>query len=275
MDTGKERYLDIKNSLMFVDVFANNHEVLKGLLQTLLKIDIDNITEVIGENTLTNGINILNPRLDIYCESDNELIDIEMQICNRGDLDKRMRFYQSCMDSSSLKRGSGSYNDLKECYVVFLCGFDPYDREQTIYKIDRCITNADKPIIIDSQDHWLLFDYTAWEKCPVDTGATANLLKYIQTGIPSDELTNDIDKIVRGTNLDKKKVNQMITVQEDMQYLYDAGIAKGEARGIAKGEAKYARLVDCLLADKRFDELSKISKDANLLNKLYEEYEIQ
>lgn len=268
---------------MFVDVFANNHEVLKGLLQTLLKIDIDNITEVIGENTLTNGINILNPRLDIYCESDNELIDIEMQICNRGDLDKRMRFYQSCMDSSSLKRGSGSYNDLKECYVVFLCGFDPYDREQTIYKIDRCITNTGKPIVINSEDHWLLFDYTAWEKCPVDTGATANLLKYIQTGIPSDELTNDIDKIVKETNLDKKKVNQMITVQDEMKNLYKVGkadgIAEGKAVGIAEGKAEgetsYGKLVDCLLADKRFDELSLISKDVNLRNKLYEEYEIQ
>lgn len=187
------------------------------------------------------------------------------------------------MDSSSLKRGSGSYNDLKECYVVFLCGFDPYDREQTIYKIDRCITNADKPIIINSEDHWLLFDYTAWEKCPVDTGATANLLKYIQTGIPSDDLTNDIDKIVKETNLDKKKVNQMITVQDEMKNLYKVGkadgIAEGKAVGIAEGKAEgetsYGKLVDCLLADKRFDELSVISKDVNLRNKLYKEYEIQ
>ena len=121
----------------------------------------------------------------------------------------------------------------------------------------------------------MLFDYTAWEKCPVDTGATANLLKYIQTGIPSDELTNDIDKIVKETNLDKKKVNQMITVQDEMKNLYKVGKADGIAKGKAEGETSYGKLVDCLLADKRFDELSLISKDVNLRNKLYEEYEIQ
>ena len=273
MNTDKAPYLDIKNSLMFVDVFANHPEVLRELLQRLLKITIDGDLKVNGEHSLINGTDVLNPRLDISCESNNELIDIEMQICNRGDIDKRMRYYQSCMDSVSLRRGTKSYNDLKECYVIFFCGFNPYkdilipENIQTIYRIERCITNTDKPAIINSQDHWLLFDYSAWEKCPVDTGATANLLKYIATGIPSDELTNEIDKIVKETNLDKKKVNQMITVQDEMKNLYKVGKADGQA--------SYGKLVDCLLADKRIDELKKISSDINLRNKLYEEYEIQ
>ena len=80
MNTDKAPYLDIKNSLMFVDVFANHPEVLRELLQRLLKITIDGDLKVNGEHSLINGTDVLNPRLDISCESNNELpIRINLQ----------------------------------------------------------------------------------------------------------------------------------------------------------------------------------------------------
>ena len=69
--------------------------------------------------------------LDILVEDvDGNLYDFEMQRADKKDLGWRMRYYASKMDQRyTLKKGS-TYRNLKCCYVIFLCMFDPQGRHR-------------------------------------------------------------------------------------------------------------------------------------------------
>ena len=69
-------------------------------------------------------------RLDVYAKDTvTELsYNLEMQNKNEYNLPLRSRYYQAQIDSANLKPGE-EYKDLKPLYVIFICNFDPFDKE--------------------------------------------------------------------------------------------------------------------------------------------------
>lgn len=55
-----------------------------------------------------------------------------MQTINKHDLPLRSRYYQAMMDIDNLGTGT-HFTDLKECYILFICTFDPYGRNLPKY----------------------------------------------------------------------------------------------------------------------------------------------
>ena len=49
---------------------------------------------------------------------------------------------------------------------------------------------------------------------------------------------------------------------------------EGRETGREEGEARYARLVERLLAERKLDELKRTTEDKTNLRKLYEEYNL-
>lgn len=264
MNKPKHR-VEITNSVMFVEALTQHHDLCAQVLETLLKIKIDRIEKIVPEAVIHGNIDTVNPRLDIYAESNNKMIDIEMQLVKRPDILKRMRYYQACMDEASLPRGTSNYNLLKESFIVFLCGFDPFVYGKTIYNIERCFTNFNSPIEVGSQDHWVLFNFSNWQNCPVDTGNTQKLLKYFATGNPSnDQLTSRLDEVVDSINTDPKKVNEMWTVEDEKKL-----IARETREKIQKETfEKSAQIMIELFEQNRFDEIERIKEDPRYLEEL-------
>lgn len=112
--------------------------------------------------------------------------------------------------------------------------------------------------VVSSADHWLVFNFKAWQSCPVNTGDTQKLLKYLATGKPSnDTLTNRLDVVVDTINDDTEKVSVMFTVQDEKE-VYGALRAK-EARN--EKDQEWGRLVIELTEQGRTDDIVICAKD--------------
>ena len=74
-------------------------------------------------------------RLDVMViDSENRVIDFEMQVTNQHNLAKRGRYYLSAIDVSEVGLQAGeSYNKLRECYIVFICPFDYFGDNLPVY----------------------------------------------------------------------------------------------------------------------------------------------
>ena len=85
-------------------------------------------------------------RLDVYVEDDKgTLYDIEMQTTDYADpaeLPKRTRYYQAMMDMDVLNKGE-FYTKLRKTYIIFICTFDPFDRNLSQYTFrETCAEDA-------------------------------------------------------------------------------------------------------------------------------------
>ena len=69
-------------------------------------------------------------RLDVYAKDAVTKISYNMEMQNRNEhnLPLRSRYYQAQIDMGNLNPGM-EYTDLKPVYVIFICNFDPFDKE--------------------------------------------------------------------------------------------------------------------------------------------------
>ena len=67
-----------------------------------------------------------------FLKSDKLWAEIEMQTGESPPLDKRARYYHANMDLDFLEQGR-PYDDLKPSYVIFICIFDRFKRDEPVY----------------------------------------------------------------------------------------------------------------------------------------------
>lgn len=78
-------------------------------------------------------------RLDIYAEDDTgKLYNIEIQRAPQGASKKRARYNSSIIDANSTEAGD-NYDDLADCYVIFITETDVLGGNCPIYHIERTI----------------------------------------------------------------------------------------------------------------------------------------
>ena len=115
------------------------------------KIQYNKVTEKdMKESILSKGI-----RADVYLEGDDKIYNVEMQTTNSS-LQKRSRYYHGVIDVDSLQPGEG-YDDLKETYVIFICTFDPFDKNSYKYSVSNQCTDV-KDVIYDDGNHTIFLN---------------------------------------------------------------------------------------------------------------------
>lgn len=85
-------------------------------------------------NQLPNRISLdgKGVRFDVQYEGKEQVIDFEMQNRKRKGLGKRIRYYQSMLDGTLLKRKQ-EYVQRKDSYIVFVCLYDPFGKGKLKY----------------------------------------------------------------------------------------------------------------------------------------------
>lgn len=131
--------LTFTNNFVFCKVLENNLNLCRQLLELLLSIKIAKVELADKEKLLDITPDGKSVRLDIYVEdSTGAVYNIEMQVAARRNLPKRSRYYQGMIDLNSIEKGA-RYNSLKNSYVIFICMFDPFDKNLPIYTFsNRC-----------------------------------------------------------------------------------------------------------------------------------------
>ena len=136
MELKNKKFYTCKNDRTFKEVFLKeeNSDLLKALLETILKIEIDKI-EIKKTKLLSGNINIKDKRVDAIVHTGNKKIEIEINSQNKDYLHTRSTAYICNIYQSNASVGE-TYNENTDIIQVNLTwGIGRNNDEMKIYKI--------------------------------------------------------------------------------------------------------------------------------------------
>ena len=128
--------LTISSDYIFGKVMQNEELCTELIKRILPDIEIGRIEFPERQKSIAEGVDVRSVRLDIYTRSEfGEVIDIEMQMLDTGNLPKRTRGYHTVLGMNAMNKDlMKSYNDLPTTFVIFICAtFDPFNKGRHIY----------------------------------------------------------------------------------------------------------------------------------------------
>lgn len=142
--TKSYKELTFTDDFMFCKIMVTYPDLCKELLEIILGKKIRNIICHNSQQTISMTSDAKGIRLDVYLEDDtNTVYDIEMQTTTNKNLPKRTRYYQGMLDLNMIERGE-DYKKLKNSYVIFICTFDPFGKNEPVYTFEnRCNERLD------------------------------------------------------------------------------------------------------------------------------------
>jgi predicted transposase/invertase (TIGR01784 family) len=246
--------LNPRNDFVFKRIFgseANKDVLLAFLNQTFIEAGEEPLSEITILNPYTEKDAPLDKQsiFDIWATTQTgELINVEMQLFNKYDIEKRTLFYWSKRYSSQLKE-SQSYRELKKCVTINILNYSflPNDRYHNIFHLREDhtgITMCDDIEIhfmeLSKLDHmsvpiqgglinWLLFlkgtDKSNWEVLQMNE---PKLKKAMDT---LEYLSQDQEARIRYEQRQKYLHDEASA----MEFFIDKGLKQGIEQGMQQG----------------------------------------
>lgn len=246
----KERkIIPVTNDIMFKALFVRNPDLLKSFLVAALNLDSSSITHLKIRNTE------LTPdyyegkltRLDILLETDEKIINIEMQVARKEDYKERALFYWARMYHNELKEGE-TYDEIGRCICINVLNFTMFtckeyhssfsvredirhelltDRMQIHFLELPKVENINEQVEIENKDTlqlWLqLFKAKSKEELEMLKTTT---IKEIQTSV---NVIYDLSE--------DEQIRERVRQREKAEQDYYSDIAHAKAEGLAEGAA--------------------------------------
>ena len=223
--------IGITNDVMFGSVFQNVEDC-KELLQRILHLKIVELTIVEGQKQMNRNLSGKGIRLDIYArDGEGNSYDIEMQLTDTGELDLRSRYYHSEMDSYQIRKGM-KYQYLKQSIVIFVCGFDLFGENRSLYTFETICRENTGLRLQDKRK--TIFVNIHGDRAGLDE-ATINLLDYFKTGTPQDTYTKGLQDRVEEIRSDDEWRENYMTIEMKMEQRYEQGRKQGLEEGREQG----------------------------------------
>ena len=258
------RNATISNNFMF-RLVMEKPELCRQLLERVLDVTISEINYPEGEKSLEAQLTSKGVRLDIYVTlADGNVIDVEMQASDsfKEALGRRTRYYQSVLDNDALKKGE-LYSRLRKTYIIFICTFDPFDKNFTKYTFSsRC--HEDYELSLDD-DVYKIFLNTQGDRHQVSR-SLANLMDYINNNEPNDDFTRSLQEEVELQRDDDGKRALYMTYNQTLMEMEEKGKIKGREEGRAEGreegraEVITEVAIDMLKEKLPVDMISRVTK---------------
>ena len=232
-------------------------------------------------------------RLDIACELDTgELVDVEVQVINYNNMQRRTLFYWARLYLLSLTRGEG-YGLLRPAITINLLAFEllPQAEPVAMYSIYN-IKTGDR-LNKDMELHFI--EIPKYIKAPQKTiresSKMERWLAYFANRLTNEEreeLAMNEPAIREAMEAEKifmcnpdeylRYVNRQMALM-DYQSGLQAAALEGEKRGVRigekRGEGRVSRLISLLLENGQIEEAREASKDEDVRRKLFEKYGIE
>lgn len=223
--------ITLKNDIMFSSVFRDPKNC-RELLQRILDIRISEL--VISEDQKSIKTKPWNKgiRLDVYVkDTDGNVYDIEMQVLNQGDLPLRSRYYHSEMDSYQILTGK-KYTQLKSSIVIFLCNFDPFGQDRSVYTFLSLCKEAPDIQLTDKRQTVFVNIKGKREGLSIEL---SNFLDYLETAEPTDDFTDHLNNNVKRLREDFEWRENYMTLEMKMEEQFEAGLQQGLQKGLNQG----------------------------------------
>lgn len=245
--TEELKQYNLKNDVIFKAFFSRkgNEDFLIDFLNALLKINIKDI-KIAGEVFLGQlSVEEKGGRLDIQAELDNKsIINIELQLRNQYNIEKRSTYYAAKMLSKETERGE-DYDNIKPVIMINildykLLGFDEYVsetitvlKEHRDYEMMRGIKwyfielpkfRKANPNMNEKLNQWLAFidDY---DRRLVEMAEKKN--KTLEKArVEMNYLTGD------------DEIRRLAELREKWEMDYNSGIANAKEKGFEEGKAE-------------------------------------
>ncbi len=216
--------IGITNDFMFGTIFRDKDKC-KELIQRILQIKLVEIEVVEPQKIMKTTLIGKGIRIDIYAkDSEGNVYDIEMQTTEETDLHLRTRYYHSEMDSYQIRAGQKYFN-LKQSVVIFICTFDPFADNRSIYTFETICRESKELVLADKRRTYFVNINGNREGVSEDT---TKLLDYFKTGQPTDHYTKEIQKQVEIVREDDDWRENYMTIEMKMDQRYEQGKNEGE-----------------------------------------------
>ena len=167
---------------------------------------------------------------------ENRIINVEMQTGHKKELPKRSRYYQSVADVSTTSTGA-KYRDLPENILIFICTFDPFDRDFPRYTF-QYICNEDKRLKLKDGSLRIFLNTKANGLSALDQKLQA-FYHYLQDGVTESSLTQEISSKIttlKNNSLARRSFMTLALKMADLEYdAYENGFDRGHEAGLQAG----------------------------------------
>lgn len=223
----------LSNNFLFCKIMSSDPELCRGLLETLLEIEIDHLEKPVPEMTLQEGFDTKTVRFDVFTKNSKQVFDIEMQTTKNSNLSKRARYYQSVIDMDSLQKGE-NYRRLKDSYVIFLCLEDVFAEGLPVYKFENICLSDSKNIKLNDRSFKIFFNAAKYDK--LDTSKKRNFFKFLKGGSADDDFSKRLEKkvLLAKKNFDWRR--QYMTWEQELEEKKEYAREEGFEEGLSKGE---------------------------------------
>ena len=184
--------LTLADDFMFYQVMQDD-EICIGVLERLLKINIDHIERQELQKEIKPYYQSKYIKLDVYVKNEDKVYDIEIQNEDMDELPKRVRYYQSMIDSNELLKGM-------EYRIIFICTGDPFGKGFPQYTFKN-ICLEEKELILNDESTKYFFNSDAADKA--EDIEIRSFLDYIKNKRPTDNFTHTIDLAVKKVKTDE------------------------------------------------------------------------
>lgn len=280
-----EEYGQLKftNNFLFCKVMENNLELCRKMLEIILKVKIQKVVIADKEKTIDITPDGKSVRLDVYVEDESGTIyNIEMQVSSKRDLPRRSRYYQGMIDLNLIEKGA-KYSGLKKSFVIFICLFDPFQKNLPVYIFTNKCTEMPELELGDGTAKVFINPFGKTEGLSEDMKA---FLKYLREGITdgnafTDELEQEVEKARNHVEWRKEYMSWRLEFEDAI----DDAMAEGEARGEVRGEER--KLIELVvrklrkhktidqIADELEEDVTKVSRIVEAAQKYAPEYDIK
>ncbi len=190
----------------FFSVVMEHNDAAEYLLTQLMgkpvKI-IENKTQYSIRNAETHSI-VLDALVE---DEEHNLYDVEVQVGDRNNHERRLRYYGAAIDWSYLEKGK-DYSELPELYMIFISDFDPFEMNKVQYEIIQYVKGTE--IEYDNGIHIHYFN------TKVDDGTfLAELLQYMKNSDPQNDKFGALSRQVGYHKYQSEEVGIMCKAVED------------------------------------------------------------
>ena len=228
-------------SLTFTDDFIfsrvmHDENICRQVVELILGVRIGKIVYLSAQDEHKTDPDSMRIIMDVFLRDENRIITVEMQTGRKKELPRRSRYYQSVADVSTTPTGA-KYRNLPDNILIFICTFDPFDRDLPRYTF-QYTCNEDPELKLKDGSLRIFLNATANHLDSLDQKLQA-FYHYLQMGVVESELAQTISESIttlKNNSLERRHYMTWAVKMADARYDgYDEGYEKGITIGLERG----------------------------------------
>ena len=230
--------------LTFTDNFIFSHvmhdeNICRQVVELILGVRIGKIHYLSAQDEHKTDPDSMRIIMDVFLRDENRIITVEMQTGHKKELPRRSRYYQSVADVSTTPTSS-QYPNLPDNILIFICTFDPFDRNFPRYTFQYTCKEADHQLKLEDGSLRIFLNTATEDLSNLDQKLQA-FYHYIQKGVVESELVQNISCKITSLKNDSIVRRFYMTWSITMADMRQAGFEEGLEQGAYQNKLETAR----------------------------------